>query len=590
MNRLKNLNRLETETFDVCIIGGGATGVGCALDATLRGLKVILIEKNDFGSATSSRSTKLFHGGVRYLEQAVKKLDLEQFRMVYKALHERRTLIKNAPHLAQPLALMTPCYSWFEGFYYNIGLKIYDFLAGKTNLAPSEWLSKEGALKRMPQLKADRLRSAVLYYDGQFDDARYTLALAKTASEKGATLVNHVEALEFSQNTEGSSDVGFRMSDVGGGRNDLQNVTSETEKARIEIPNPKSESATGSLKSLKVRDALKNQEMTLRAKVFINATGPFSDAIRLMANPNAGKRMRVSKGVHLVLPRDSMSNDTALLIPKTDDGRVIFVIPWQRRLLVGTTDEECDLTEKEVLLEKDDVDYLLKYVHRYFSKTFKSDQIRSGFGGLRPLLQADPTSDSKSLVRDHEVEVCKKTGLISIMGGKWTTYRLMAKDTIDKVEEILRGPISDCKTADQLLMGAEDWNHDDYKMMARRYAVPEYVTRRLNRRYGSEAHKVLALCWKDGTLRQAILPGSPMLKCEIVHACVEEMACTLRDVCARRLGLELTDWQLTLDSLEAIALVMQEVLWFSSEEREKMVADYRAELLGFMKTADVKAL
>ena len=548
MNRLKNLNRLETETFDVCIIGGGATGVGCALDATLRGLKVILIEKNDFGSATSSRSTKLFHGGVRYLEQAVKKLDLEQFRMVYKALHERRTLIKNAPHLAQPLALMTPCYSWFEGFYYNIGLKIYDFLAGKTNLAPSEWLSKDAALKRMPQLKADRLRSAVLYYDGQFDDARYTLALAKTASEKGATLLNHVEALEFSQNTEGS------------------------------------------LKSLKVRDALKNQEMTLRAKVFINATGPFSDAIRLMANPEAGERMRVSKGVHLVLPRDSMSNDTALLIPKTDDGRVIFVIPWQRRLLVGTTDEECDLTEKDVLLEKDDVDYLLKYVHRYFSKTFKSDQIRSGFGGLRPLLQADPTSDSKSLVRDHEVEVCKKTGLISIMGGKWTTYRLMAKDTIDKVEEILRGPISDCKTADQLLMGAEDWNHDDYKMMARRYAVPEYVTRRLNRRYGSEAHKVLALCWKDGTLRQAILPGSPMLKCEIVHACVEEMACTLRDVCARRLGLELTDWQLTLDSLEAIALVMQEVLWFSSEEREKMVADYRAELLGFMKTADVKAL
>ena len=548
MNRLKNLNRLETETFDVCIIGGGATGVGCALDATLRGLKVILIEKNDFGSATSSRSTKLFHGGVRYLEQAVKKLDLEQFRMVYKALHERRTLIKNAPHLAQPLALMTPCYSWFEGFYYNIGLKIYDFLAGKTNLAPSEWLSKDAALKRMPQLKADRLRSAVLYYDGQFDDARYTLALAKTASEKGATLLNHVEALEFFQNTEGS------------------------------------------LKSLKVRDALKNQEMTLRAKVFINATGPFSDAIRLMANPEAGKRMRVSKGVHLVLPRDSMGNDTALLIPKTDDGRVIFVIPWQRRLLVGTTDEECDLTEKDVLLEKDDVDYLLKYVHRYFSKTFQTDQIRSGFGGLRPLLQADPTSDSKSLVRDHEVEICKKTGLISIMGGKWTTYRLMAKDTIDKTEEILRGLISDCKTADQLLMGAEDWHHDDYKMMARRYAVPEYVTRRLNRRYGMEAHKVLALCWKDGTLRQAILPGSPMLKCEIVHACVEEMACTLRDVCARRLGLELTDWQLTLDSLEAIALVMQEVLWFSSEEREKMVADYRAELLGFMKTADVKAL
>jgi glycerol-3-phosphate dehydrogenase len=543
MNRLKNLNRLETEDFDVCIIGGGATGVGCALDAALRGLKVILIEKDDFGGATSSRSTKLFHGGVRYLEQAVKKLDLEQFRMVNKALHERRTLIKNAPHLAQPLALMTPCYSWFEGLYYNIGLKIYDFLAGKTNLAPSEWLTKEESLKRITQLKGDRLRSSVLYYDGQFDDARYTMALAKTASEKEAVLLNHVEALEFGRNTEGV------------------------------------------LNTLKVRDILKNQEMTIRAKVFINATGPFSDAIRLMANPKAGKRMRVSKGVHLVLPRDLMGGDTAILIPKTDDGRVIFMIPWQRRILVGTTDEECALTEKDIPLENDDVDYLLKYVNRYFEKTVTKAQVRSGFGGLRPLLQADPTADSKNLVRDHEVETCKQSGLVSIIGGKWTTYRLMAKDTLDKVEQILRGSVSDCKTAEQLLAGAENWDHDSYKIMARRYAVPEYVTRRLNRRYGTEGHKVLALCWKDATLRQAILPGSPMLKCEIVHACVEEMACTLRDVCARRIGLEFTDWELTLESLEPIALVMQEVLWFSSKERERMVAEYREEILGFMKTA-----
>jgi glycerol-3-phosphate dehydrogenase len=280
-----------------------------------------------------------------------------------------------------------------------------------------------------------------------------------------------------------------------------------------------------------------------------------------------------------------MSGDTAILIPKTDDGRVIFMIPWQRRILVGTTDEECALTDKDVPLENNDVDYLLKYVNRYLSKTITKEQIRSGFGGLRPLLQADPTADSKNLVRDHEVEICKKSGLVSIMGGKWTTYRLMAKDTIDAIENILRGSISACKTEEQLLIGAENWVYDSYKLMARRYAVPEYVTRRLNRRYGSEAHKVLALCWKDATLRQAILPGSPMLKCEIVHACVEEMACTLRDVCARRIGLEFTDWELTLESLEPIALVMQEVLWFSSEERERMVAEYREEILGFMKTA-----
>jgi glycerol-3-phosphate dehydrogenase len=541
MNRLKNLNQLETESFDICIIGGGATGAGCALDAALRGLKVILIEKNDFGGATSSRSTKLFHGGVRYLEQAVKKLDIEQFRMVNKALHERRTLIKNAPHLAQPLALMTPCYSWFEGMYYNIGLKIYDFLAGKTNLAPSEWLSKEAALARVPQLKSENLRSAVLYYDGQFDDARYALALAKTASEKAAVVLNHVEALHFQQNTEGV------------------------------------------LESLTVRDGLKNQEMTIRAKVFINATGPFSDSIRRMANPESGQRMRVSKGVHVVLPRDVMGGDTAILIPKTDDGRVIFMIPWQRRVLVGTTDDACELTEKDVAIEGKDVDYLLEYVNRYFSKSVTKTQVRSGFGGLRPLLQADPRAESKNVVRDHEVEICKTSGLISIMGGKWTTYRLMAKDTIDKTEEILRGSVSACKTDAQLLVGAEGWAHEAFKLMARRYAVPEYVTRRLNRRYGTEAHKVLSLCWKDTTLRQAILPGSPMLKCEVVHACVEEMAGTLRDVCALRLGLELTDWEQTLEALEAIALVMQEVLWFSSEERDKMVKEYREEILECVK-------
>jgi glycerol-3-phosphate dehydrogenase len=547
MNRLKNLNRLETESFDVCIIGGGATGVGCALDAALRGLKVILIDKNDFGGATSSRSTKLFHGGIQTLQQAVFKLDRTQLRRVRDALLERHILIKNAPHLAQPLALVTPCYAWFQGIYYNIALKIHDYFAQDTNLAPSEWLSKEAALKRVPQLKAEGLHSAILYYDGQFDDARYTLALAKTASEKDATLLNYVEALDFQRNTEGV------------------------------------------LKSLKVRDILSNKEMTVRAKIFINATGPFADAIRQKANPDAGKRLRVSRGVHVVLPKDMMNSDAAVLLPKNKEGRSIVVIPWQRRLLVGTTETACEVTEKEVTLERSDVDYLLKQVNQYFSKTVKPEQVRSGFGGLRTILLADSTSNAKHKIGDYALEICKKSGLISILGGKWATYRLIAKETIDKTEKILRGSISDCKTAEQLLMGAENWEHDDYKYMARRFAVPEYVTRRLNRRYGSEAQKVLALCWKDGTLRQAILPGSPMLKCEIVHACVEEMACTLRDICARRLGLELTDWQLTLDSLEAIALVMQEVMWFSSEERVKMVEEYRSELLELMGKAEIKA-
>ena len=543
MNRLKNLSRLEHEAFDICIIGGGATGLGCALDAALRGLKVVLIERDDFAAATSSKSTKLFHGGVRYLEQAVKKLSMEQFRLVHKALYERKTLIQNAPHLAQPLALLTPCYTWWEGIYYAIGLKIYDWMAGKTNLAPSEWLSKAAALHRVPQLNGNKLRSAVLYYDGQFDDARYALAIAKTADTKGAVLINHVETLGFARNTEGV------------------------------------------LTSLKVRETLQDEDYEIKAKLFVNATGPFSDRVRQLANPKAGQRMRVSKGAHVVLPRDLMPGDTAVLIPKTDDGRVIFMIPWQRRLLVGTTDDDCKLTEKEVALEKNDVDYLLKYVNRYFDKEIKPEQIKSGFGGLRPLLQADPTEDVKSVVRDHEVEVDKTSGLISIMGGKWTTYRLMAKDTIDKCEEILRGVVSECQTDKQLLVGAEGFVKDDYKRLARKFGIPEYVTRRLNRRYGMEAIQVLMMIWKDPTLRHPIVQGSPILKAEVMFVAVHEMACTLKDMMSRRLGLELTDWEQTLEVMGTVANLLQEALWFSSTERDRMVADYRKEILEFQKTA-----
>ncbi len=543
MNRLKNLAKLEHEEFDLCIIGGGATGLGCALDAAMRGLKVVLIEREDFACATSSKSTKLFHGGVRYLEQAVKKLSLEQFRMVNKALNERKTLIKNAPHLAQPLALLTPCYSWWEGLYYSIGLKIYDWLAGKTNLAPSEWLSKKATLRRLPELKGDRLKSSVLYFDGQFDDARYALAIAKTADAKGAILINHVETLGFVQNTEGV------------------------------------------LTSLKVRETLQDEDYSIRAKLFINATGPFSDHVRQLANPKAAPRMRVSKGVHMVLPRDLMPGDTAILIPETDDGRVIFIIPWQRRLLVGTTDEECKLTEREIPLEKDDVDYLLKYVNRYFKKEVKPEQVKSGFGGLRPLLQADPSDDAKSLVRDHEVEIDKTSGLISIMGGKWTTYRLMAKDTIDICEKILRGAISKCQTDEQLLEGAENWIKEDYKRLARKFGVPEYATRRLNRRYGTEADKVLMMIWKDPTLRHPIVQGSPILKAEVIYVAVHEMAGTLKDMMSRRLGLELTDWQQTLEVMSIVADLMQEALWISTIERDRMIADYQKEILEFQKIA-----
>lgn len=546
MNRLKNFSQIETEEFDVCIIGGGATGVGCALDATLRGLKTVLIEKNDFASATSSKSTKLFHGGVRYLEQAVKKLDLEQFKMVYKALQERQTLIKNAPHLAHPLALLTPCSTWLEGAYYAIGLKIYDLLAGKTNLAPSDWLSKKEAIARIPQMKTSELNSAVLYYDGQFDDARYTISLAKTADENGAILVNHTDVLNFEKDEKGQ------------------------------------------LKALNIKDSLKGESYQVKAKIFINATGPFSDSIRQMATPSVSPRMRVSKGVHLVLPRGVIDAQTAILVPKTDDGRVIFIIPWQNRILVGTTDEECQLTEKEIEVEKEDVEYLLKYVNRYLNKPITAEQVRSGFGGMRPLLQADPDADTKSLVRDHEVEIDKKSGLISIMGGKWTTYRLMAKDTIDKAEEILKGKASECKTDKQPLVGAKDWTPDYHKYLMKRFKIQEYIAQRLSSKYGTDAVKVLTLLWKDGSLRLPVIDGSPVLRAEVIYAAVYEMGFTLKDVFSRRLGLELTDWDRTLEAIPIAASLLQEAFWWTDEEKEKQINAYRDEIIHFKKTAGLK--
>jgi glycerol-3-phosphate dehydrogenase len=547
MNRLKYLSQVEHEEYDVCIIGGGATGVGCALDATLRGLKTILVEKNDFGSATSSKSTKLFHGGVRYLEQAVKKLDLEQFRMVYKGLQERKTLIQNAPYLAHPFPLLTPCSTLIEGLYYAVGLKIYDLLAGKTNLAPSDWLSKADALKRIPELNPKKLASAVLYYDGQFDDARYILSIVKTADAEGAILLNHIDVLGFEKNE------------------------------------------VGKLSTLKVKDSIKNENYTIKAKAFINATGPFSDHIRQMATPSVSPRMRVSKGVHILLPRDVISPNTAILIPKTEDGRVIFMIPWQGRLLVGTTDDECELTDKEITVDKNDVEYLLKYVNRYLNKTLTVDQIKSGFGGLRPLLQADADADTKNLVRDHEVEIDKKSGLISIMGGKWTTYRLMAKDTIDKTVEILishpdfikGGNVSACKTDTHVLSGTTGWSPTYYLDLMKRFKVAEYVAKRLSYRYGTDAEKILILIWKDGSLRVPIIEGSAILRAEMVYCCMYEMGLTLKDLFARRLGIELTDWDRTLEAIPVAANLLQEAFWWSDEEKERQIKEYTNEILAF---------
>lgn len=515
MNRAAFLDQLSAEPFDVCIIGGGATGAGCALDAALRGLKVCLIEKEDFAAQTSSKSTKLIHGGVRYLEQAVRQLSPDQFRMVRKALHERRTLLQNAPHLTRPLALLTPCHTWWEGLYYTIGLKMYDWLAGSRNIQPSRWLSKAKVMEQIPQLQTRHLHSAVLYYDGQLDDARFALALIKSAAKEGAIVLNHAKALAF----------GY--------------------------------SKSGKVRKLEVQDTLTGKNYSLTAKVFVNATGPFSDHIRTMANSKAQPRMRVSRGSHIVLEKPHLPGNTAILVPKTDDGRVLFLIPWKEQVLVGTTDLEDQLNERPRPTETEKK-YLIDYVNRYLQKPITEAEVKAGFTGQRPLIEATFARETKSLVRDHEVEIDDKTKLVSILGGKWTTYRLMASDTIDAVCELLKLRNRDCLTENYRLAGAENYTPDLFLKLQEEYQLSEEVARHLARTYGTEAHKVAELTRQDPALKEPLVENHPFVQAEVIFARQEEMACIPEDILFRRLGLGLMDEQATQRAYVRVEKLLKE--------------------------------
>ena len=536
MNRKEHLNRLKNETFDVCIIGAGASGAGCALDAQLRGLKVALIEKEDFASQTSSKSTKLIHGGVRYLEQAFKKFDFGALKQVRHGLEERHILLKNAPHLTRPLALLTPCYSWFEGVYFTIGLRIYGFFAKNDPLPKSKWLSKTESLERIKGLH-DKIHSAVMYYDGQIDDARFCTMLVKTAAENGAAVCNHLEVTDFQYDTNNK------------------------------------------IKSVTVKDDFDAGSFTINAKVFINCTGPFADKIRLKANPNLAKRVTQSKGSHLILPQSVMgTNESAMLIPKTSDGRVVFAIPWEGELLLGTTDTPYTDPKEEPTITSEEINYLLETLNRYLKTPATPSQVKAGFSGLRPLLSA-AGRDTKSLARDHEVEIDTVSGLVSLMGGKWTTYRLMAKDTIGDVCKILNINTL-CKTEDQIIAGAENYNYENWKNLVAEFGVAEDIAQHLMKKYGSRASVVLAE--NMPIMRTRLAKDYPYLAAEIAYVAKEEMACTLRDALGRRIRLEFTDWKACQAAVPLAAEVMAQVLGWSDAEKERQVNSYLSELKDFL--------
>jgi glycerol-3-phosphate dehydrogenase len=529
-HRSEAWKKIDGASFDVCVIGAGATGSGTALDAQLRGLNTVLIEAGDFASATSSRSTKLIHGGIRYLQEAVTDFDPGQYNVVKRALHERRVMIENARFLAHPAEFLVPCYTWWETFYYGVGTKIYDRIAGSQNFYASRFHNRRKAIERWPLLRRGGLKGAIAYGDGQFDDARYAVALVQTFTEAGGEAINHAKVVAFHK------------------------------------------SADGNLIEAEIEDQFAGERTTIRAKVFVNCTGPHSDFIRTMANPEAEPRLRLSKGVHILLPVDGQTRG-AMVVPKTDDGRVVFAIPWLGRLLVGTTDDEVT-HEDELVVKKSEAEYLLKQLNRFLSKSFAMSDIVGGFAGVRPLVSQGKGSKTKKLIREHEVEVDEASGLISVLGGKWTTYRAMAEDAVNSVQKQLNLPVEGCITRTSRLSGSEGFSDAYPHTLQASYGVTAETARHLSEKFGTRAAAVLDLAQVEPELVRPVVDGYPAIQAEIAYAARFEMAATLDDVLERRTGLQFYSWELAMKAAYAAAAVMQREMRWSDADAQREVTEY----------------
>ncbi|MEM7736547.1 MAG: FAD-dependent oxidoreductase [Deinococcota bacterium] len=518
MNRETHVDKLKSDSFDVLVIGGGATGAGVALDAATRGLKVAMLERDDFSAGTSSRSTKLIHGGVRYLEKAVKQLDRSQFNLVRDALKERAVLIKIAPHLAKPLAIVTPLYNVLQVPYFLTGLKLYDTLAGKANLAPSRFVDAKEALNRFPMLQPEGLRGAVLYYDGQFDDARMNIALVLTAAEEGATVANHIEVTGLTKDN-------------------------------------------GKLSGASVHDSLTGDRWDIQAKVVVNATGPFTDGIRHMDDPSAVKMLSASSGVHIILDKSFSPPETGLLIPETEDGRVLFLLPWLDHTLVGTTDNPANI-EANPQATEDDIEYILRHLRKYFATPATRENVLSSWSGLRPLVSDPKAADTAQLSRDHVINV-SDSGLVTIAGGKWTTYRKMALDTVDEVIKVGGLTVDRGSQTETLkLVGAKRYTPTLASDLQDQFKIDIDVASYLSRAYGDQASDVLA----PGHLDR-LVEGHPFLEAEVVYAAQHEASRSTRDFLARRIRLGFLDSDATHKAIPKVTDLLGDSLGWDDDKR-----------------------
>jgi glycerol-3-phosphate dehydrogenase len=525
-SRAEELKNISGRQFDLCVIGGGATGSACALDAQLRGIRTVLLEAGDFAGATSSTATKIIHGGVRYLEEAIKDVDPKEYHVVVRALHERVRMLDNAPHLTRKLEFLVPSFRWLDVAYLDIGLKIYDWLAGSARISPSKFIAREETLRRMPHLSTDGLLGSVEYADGQFDDARYNLALVHTFAEAGGQTLNHCRVTEFQR------DSGGRLSGV------------------------------------MAVDQISGATLNLSARAIVNATGPVSDLVRQMATPSVSKRMRLSKGSHILFPLDLFPTDDAMLIPKTEAGSVLFAVPWGGRLLVGTTEREVAASD-DLYVTEEEVTYMLRQLNKYLAKPLQPSDVVAGFAGARPLVSAGEGEGTQKIARDDVIEIDAKSGLISIMGGKWTTHRAMAEDTINAVQKALGVPVIESPTRAHVLHGGEGFTSDLWEKLIRIYPVSKETAHHLAAKFGTAAWNVLELTRTNVNLAQPLISGSAQIQAEVVYAVREELAANIEDVISRRIGLQYYSWRDAIKAAPVVgSLMAKELQWTSVEEHE----------------------
>lgn len=511
MNREQAIQRLASgEEWDVLIVGGGATGLGVAVDAATRGLRTLLVEGHDFAKGTSSRSTKLVHGGVRYLEQG-------DIPLVLEALRERGLLHQNAPHLVHHLSFIVPRYQWWEGPFFGIGLKVYDALAGRLNLAPSKLLSRDETLSRIPNMEPQNLLGGVEYFDGQFDDSRLAITLAQTATDHGASMLNYVKVTGL---------------------------------------NKTGEMVTGAT----CEDTETGTTYQVKAKVVINATGIFSDEIRLMDDPGAARAVQPSQGVHLVFDREFLQGDSAIMVPHTDDGRVLFVIPWHGKVLVGTTDTAMDKAELEPRPLAEEIGFILRNAARYLARDPKEKDILSIFAGQRPLVRkpGKDGSATKAISRNHEVLV-SNSGLVTVVGGKWTTYRKMAEDTLNHASLIGAFDNKPCVTEHLQLHAWRSPNAEP---------LPDYM-----KVYGADATKLDSLVSADASLGELLHARLPYTKACVIWGAREEMARTVEDILSRRTRALLLDARAAVEAAPLVARILAKELgkdeaWTADQVRE----------------------